>query len=288
MKRACALASYAYSFADHLNRTLLKFMYVIRGRIPWTSGYDVYKYDYITGIINSNQLEAFITGSLPYRYGYRMDERVVEYPWFFSRLKEQEKIILDAGSVLNFRQFLTNDKLATKNIYIATLYYEGRPKIPRSPSYIYEDLRDMCFKDDFFDAVCSLSTIEHIGYDNTMIYTPDASKREHDKNAHLIAIQECKRVLKKGGHFYLSVPFGTWRDHGWFQVFDTKMIKKVIDVFNPSNLTISYFKYFNNQWNYSDEVSCREGYCFDIHHNKKYELDYLAFSQCVICIDMTK
>jgi len=45
-------------------------------------------------------------------------------------------------------------------------------------SYIFEDLRESCFRDDYFDIVVSLSTIEHIGLDNTMRYTHEPDKKK--------------------------------------------------------------------------------------------------------------
>ena len=43
---------------------------------------------------------------LPARYGFRVDERVVEYPWLFSRFFAGEGTLLDAGSTLNFDYLL--------------------------------------------------------------------------------------------------------------------------------------------------------------------------------------
>jgi len=262
--------------------------YLMSQRKPWTPGYGEYKYNFLGEFINSKELSFFQKGSLPSKYGYRMDERLVEYPWFFSRLKDHENIILDAGSVLNFKQILLADKLINKNIYISTLSYEGRPEIQPSPSYIYEDLRNMCFKEGFFDAICSLSTLEHIGFDNTMIYTLDVSKKENDKYAHLAALKEFHRTLKKNGTLYLSMPFGKYKNHGWFQVFDSEMINGVVDAFRASKVIKTFFRYDNDQWNFSTETNCQDGYCFDIHKSNKYEADYLAFSRCVVCLEMIK
>lgn len=262
--------------------------YLMSQRKPWTPGYGEYKYNFLGEFINSKELSLFQKGPLPSKYGYRMDERFVEYPWFFSRLKDYENIILDAGSVLNFKQILLADKLMNKYIYISTLFYEGRPEIQPSPSYIYEDLRDMCFKDGFFDAICSLSTLEHIGFDNTMIYTLDASKKENDKYAHLAALKEFHRTLNKNGTLYLSMPFGKYKNHGWFQVFDSEMINGVVDAFHASKVIKTFFRYDNDQWNFSTETDCQDGYCFDIHKSNKYEADYLAFSRCVVCLEMIK
>lgn len=268
--------------------SLYKNKYLKSERIPWTVGYSEYKYDFIGDLINSNKLAVFATRQLPTGYGYRLDERAVEYPWFFARLKETERMILDAGSVLNHRQILSAEKLQGRNLYISTLFYEARPEISPSPSYIYEDLRDMCFRDDFLDAICCLSTLEHVGMDNTKLYTPDTSKNENNHDSYLKVISEFKRVLKPGGTLYLSIPFGVNKNHGWLQVFDSAMLNSIIETFGPQSFSKTFFRYENDQWNFSTEDKCQDGYCFDIHENKVYEKDYLAFARCVVCVELIK
>lgn len=276
---------------ENIEKVLLnfkKYRYLKSERIPWTTGYNEYKYDTIGEFINSRELACFSDKKLPSEYGYRLDERAVEYPWFFARIKDTEKIILDAGSVLNHRQILSAEKLKGRNLYISTLFYEGRPESVPSPSYIYEDLRDMCFRDDFFDAICSLSTLEHIGLDNTKIYTPDQSKKENEKHSFLAAVREFRRVLKPEGTLYLSMPFGAYRNHGWFQVFDAEMVNMVVEAFAPESSDITYFRYEKDQWNFSDEVQCRNDSCLDMRSGDPFEHDYLAFSRSVVCLELKK
>ena len=273
---------------ESLFQTCVKLIYQYSNRIPWSVGYSEFKYDFIGNFINSKELSTFTNGMLPSKFGYRLDERVVEYPWFFEKLKNSEQTILDAGSVLNHREILSADRLKGRKLYISTLFYEGRPEISPSPSYIYEDLRNMCFRDDFFDAICCLSTLEHVGLDNTRLYTPDQANKESNTYSHLVAIAEFKRVLRFGGTLYLTIPFGRYKNHGWFQVFDSEMVNKIIETFEPASMSKTFFRYENDQWNLSEEKMCQDGYCFDIHENKLYEKDYLAFARCVVCLEMTK
>jgi hypothetical protein len=261
--------------------------YINSARIPWTTGYAEYKYDYIGNFVNSDKLDLFLGNSLPPEFGYRLDERAVEYPWFLSRLKDNEIAILDAGSVLNFHQIIAAKKLRNKKLYISTLSYEGILGITPSPSYIYEDLRDTCFKNDFFDAICCISTLEHAGMDNTMLYTPDETKREQDSHAYLGVLKEFARILRRRGTLYLTVPYGKYKNFGWFQVFDKEMVSRALDTFNPSRVEITYFKYENDQWNFSSEEHCRDSSFFDINTQKEYERDYLAGARSVICLEMT-
>lgn len=281
-------------FLESIVHSVRKTRYQISRRIPWTIGYSEYKYNFIGKLIDSDHLNIFQEGKLPDGYGYRLDERVVEYPWFFSRIEDSANRILDAGSALNHRKIINTKKIRGRDIYICTFSYEAHHlydnhnKNKISPSYIYGDIRELCFRDNYFDAVCSISTIEHIGMDNTKLYTPDQTKKEYDKYSYLEAVKELSRVLRQGGILYLSIPFGKYENHGWFQVFDSEMVERILRTFKPRESRKTFFKYEDDQWNFSSEEKCADGYYFDIHKTRVYEHDYLAASRCVVCIEMKK
>jgi predicted SAM-dependent methyltransferase len=92
------------------------------------------------------------------------------------------------------------------------------------------DARSLCFNNDSFDIVYAMSVIEHI----------------EGKDGDSIALQELKRVLKRGGLLIVSVPFGdhyieqkieaysayltdgldTSEDYAFFQrIYDLKNVK---------------------------------------------------------------
>jgi len=257
----------------------------LRGRKPWTIGYSAYKKKVILAHLNNND---FNTHSLKEKYGYRLDERVIEYPWLFSRLPSGKGNLLDAGSALNFEFLLNRALLKTKNIYISTLAPESSFFPKKNISYIYEDLRNCCFRDNFFDFIVSISTIEHIGMDNTFIYTKDKTKNENKPNSHVDAIKEFKRILKPGGKLFITVPFGKLKNHKWFQVFDAKMIDDIIKTFSPCESNESYFKYEPSGWTVSSRESTKEATCFDINVQKKYDSDFAAFSRAIVCLEIIK
>jgi len=264
------------------------FLYKIFGRRPWSLGYNVYKFKKIKNVVEFH-LGYFRQQELPRGYGYALDERMVEYPWVFSRLKEREKIILDAGATLNHWEILNLKYLRDRKVYISTISYEQFYVIsPHTPSYIFEDLRNSNFRDEFFDAIVCISTLEHIGMDNTFLYASDETKKENSKYAYLDAIKEFKRVLKRDGTLYLTVPFGEYKNHRWFQVFDREMVQKLIDWFLPSKSSIDYFKYENNQWQFSAQEQCKNGYVFDAYKERRNRNDFLASSQSVVCLELTK
>ncbi len=268
-------------------REIFTGIYRWRGGMPWSFGYSFYKYAYIRRVIEK-KLDVFKAPRLPEDYGSGLDERCVEYPWVFARLKDSDRRILDAGSSLNHYDLLNLPLWQGRQLHITTLADEGRPSAVVKPVYVYEDLRSMSYPNEFFDAVVCISTLEHVGMDNTLLYTGDVRKKEHKGEAYLEALDEMKRVLKKGGILYLTMPYGQCRDFGWFQVFDAVMVESVTRCFAPSVVSLTYYKYGNRQWNTAGQKDCAQGYYVDIHAGARYNDNFPAASQCVVCLEMTK
>lgn len=271
--------------------------YIKNDRKPWSVGYDFYKKDFIERVINDaatlNKFRDRI--QLPEKYGEFLDERVVEYPWFLSRVDAQNSKILDAGSILNYDYILANEKLQEKTITIITLEPERNCYWQRKVSYLYEDLRELDFKDDCFDEVVSLSTIEHIGMDNS-IYSDNEAFQEKKSLDFLKAVSEFKRVTKPGGKVYISVPYGKYTDFGWYQQFDKEMIEQLIAVFAPSKLVETYYCYEAGGWKISDKEYCQKFTGFNIHETKyfkpnstkDYDPDYAACSRAIAALELWK
>ena len=148
-------------------------IFVLNGMKPWRIGYNFYKQKKIREAIESGGFDA---KKLPHGYGFRLDDRIVEYPWFFSKLPAQAGNLLDAGSVLNTDYILSHDSLKNKKIFISTLAPESYCFWEKTVSYVYEDLREVCYRDCYFDWIVCLSTLEHVGMDNTIVYTKNLTK----------------------------------------------------------------------------------------------------------------
>jgi SAM-dependent methyltransferase len=185
-------------------------------RLPGTLGYDADHRALIGAILDDEELRGrFAAGSeLPAGFAAGFDERAVEYPWLFSQGLSGR--VLDAGSVLNHRHVLERALREVEELTIATLAPEAASFTEFGVSYLYCDLRGLPFRDGWFDSVVSLSTLEHVGMDNTE-YGSEAPAAEDPRAEAVRALRELLRVVRPGGQVHISVPFGRRQDHGWLR-----------------------------------------------------------------------
>ena len=281
----------------HVERKRLLSSYVKHGRKPWSEGYSLYKEEFIRSSLNdANLMRLFREGKpLPGEYGKYLDERVVEYPWLFSRLSDIEGKALDAGSTLNYAYLLSLLQKRSKEITISTLEPETNCFWAQRISYVYCDLREIPFKNDWFDELISISVIEHMGMDNSL-YTSNAKYIERNPMDYLKAIEEFRRVTKPDGKLFITVPFGRYIDYGWYQQFDAGMIDRIIDTLHPSRVTETYYCYENNGWTVCSREHCHESVGFDIHDTKyfnpeskkDYDPDLAASSRAIAALEFIK
>jgi SAM-dependent methyltransferase len=259
------------------------------GQKPWTTGYGEYRERVIGENLNNHGLRGCFRSNrtLPANYGYRLDERVIELPWAFSRLSNGEDLLLDAGSALNFPYLMDHEVLGRKRIAIYTLSPEDVMK-RSNISYVYGDLRNTLFRDDCFDEIVCISTLEHVGMDNTFLYSRDDRFDENQPRDYLKVIEEFRRVLKPGGKLLLTVPYGHHTNLGWLQIFDEAMVERVLKTFDGSISQIAYYQYLPEGWQISTAAACARCTYFDIHHQSGYDPDYAAAARAVACIELIK
>jgi SAM-dependent methyltransferase len=135
-------------------------------------------------------------------------ERAIEIPWVLSRIRSAGSVLgtgyanvpqpyLDALTNANFRR-LVGVGLAARDV----------PGIET----VTADLRDLPFADDSFDVIASVSTIEHVGLDNSV----HGQTGSRDPFGMVVALEEFARVCKPGGSVLITVPVGVGEDHGPF------------------------------------------------------------------------
>lgn len=270
------------------------------GSVPWSPGYARHKIQVITRALEDRTVfELFRSGgALPSKYGYGVDERCVEYPWLFSRLSDDAKYILDAGSVLNHDFIINHPFFKNKKLHLLTSAPEQNCFWRKGISYIYDDLRSIPMRDNYYDAIVCLSTLEHVGCDNTN-YTAESIYSTRRPNDIELVMQELRRVLKPGGSLFLTVPFGFYRNFGNFQQFDRVLLSRAADAFGDASKHIeTFYRYSAEGWQIAESAQCMECEYVEwiaeswLRHQMPspipVEPDLAAAARAVACVQLAK
>lgn len=246
------------------NQRLFRLEKELRRRVPFVSrlaklGYARYKQRRLASAVSDERLLARFRTSrpLPEGYGVGMDERIVEYPWVLSRLGNGPSRLLDAGSTLNFAWVASAAPLRRKSVVVCDLAAE--PTLADAGySYVSGDLRSTAFDSASFDAIVCISTLEHVGMDNTEFYTVDARFRESEVVAYRDAVSEFRRLLAPGGRLFVTVPYGRYQNLGWLQQFDERTLDDAIDAFSDGRVEdITYYRHDPDRgWQPADARAC--------------------------------
>ncbi len=186
---------------------------------PMTLEYNATHRALIRALLESDEWRALFAGNaqLPAGLGVGYDERIVEFPWLFSHGLRGR--VLDAGSVLNHRHVVEAILEEIGELTITTLAPEPVAFISMAVSYLFADLRELPFRDGWFDEVVCLSTLEHVGMD-TAIYGADTPRAADPQEQAAKALRELLRIVKPGGRVHISVPYGQSEDLGWLRQLD--------------------------------------------------------------------
>lgn len=185
--------------------------------------------------------------------GHNVDERIVEFPLAveLGDFPSPGKI-LDAGSAMNIRyvkEFIGQPKAHMVH-YTQSANREDNLFNEDLVSYHFGDLRNIDFKDGTFDRILCISTIEHVGMDNSRY----GGGAEQYPDSALAALREMMRVLKKGGGMFLTFPYGKSVNHGWYRVLGQEDVGQMVDHCHPSEVQEKYYHY-DSCWYETDKNS---------------------------------
>jgi SAM-dependent methyltransferase len=251
--------------------------------VPWTPEYAATHRAFLEAVLYDVDLVARFADNkaLPDGFGVGLDERVVEYPWLISQLSGGR--VLDAGSVLNHAHILDRVLPSIESPSITTLQPEPQSFPERGIDYHYGDLRELSFEDESFDAVVCLSTLEHVGMDNS-VYGSGLPRAADSRREARRALSELERVSASSGKLLISVPFGQREDHGWFRQFDADDLADLLSAPRFATVKTEIFKYSAAGWQRSsapDAASCRYR---DYHHDTTPVADLAAAARAVACV----
>ncbi len=140
------------------------------------------------------------------------DERAVEIPLFFSKISEsKEKKILEVGNVLSHYFSFSHD--------VVDKYEKAKGVLNEDAAHFKSSKK--------YDLIISISTLEHIGVDET--------KKEPKKS--LVAIKNLIDNLSSGGEMIVSFPIG------YNKALD-ELISKQTDLFTEKHF-LKRFSVFN-------------------------------------------
>jgi SAM-dependent methyltransferase len=142
------------------------------------------------------------------------DERVIEIPWVLSRLREGR--VLEVGYAFAEPAYLS--ALLRSGVELAGVDLASRDI--DGVETVEADVRALPFPDASFDQVLLVSTLEHVGADNSVYGISDDAT--DGAESQLDALRELRRVLRPWGSLLVTVPLGERGDHGWFRQDDVR------------------------------------------------------------------
>lgn len=151
--------------------------------------------------------------------GPATSERVVEVPWALSRYGGGRRA-LDIGyanAPPAYLRLLVG--LGVPELHGADLAPRRVPTMLRSTA----DVRQLPYRDERFDLVLCISTLEHVGHDNTR-YGLSAERRGGDVDA----LREMARVLAPAGRLLVTVPVGREEHFGWFMQYSMEGWRRLL------------------------------------------------------------
>jgi SAM-dependent methyltransferase len=267
-------------------RRLKARVWQLRGRVPHAYGYNAARWLAIERDVKSRD------GRYG-RDGGGFDERAVEYPWVFHRLSALElshERVLDAGSVMNYPRVLQWWRDARyPPLSIVTQAYEGHANVSSEIRYEFADLRLLPYRDEWFSAVLCLSTIEHVGLDNT--FYGAAAEASSDPGADALrAMEELRRVTTRRGRLLLSVPFGARSNRGWFRIFDEADLNRLVAAPGWTDTRARFFQATRDGWRECSATDARTAGYNELSRGLERQTApaWVAGAEAVALVEMTR
>jgi O-antigen chain-terminating methyltransferase len=143
---------------------------------------------------------------------YFTGERVVEVPWVVSRYGGEQRV-LDVGSAFAVSVYLRH----LIGLGIAELHGVDLSARPIKGMVMTKaDVRSMPYPNGHFQLILCISTLEHVGRDNSKYEIAEGGQPEGDVEG----LSEMARVLEKQGRILITVPFGRLEHQNWFKQYD--------------------------------------------------------------------
>ncbi len=139
------------------------------------------------------------------------DERAIEVPWVLSRLPDRGRV-LEVGYAYAEAAYLAallRAGVELVGVDLAEREVDGMERL-------VADVRSLPLPDGSLDLALLVSTLEHVGADNSGYGLPV----EDDPASRVEALRELGRVVGRDGRLLVTVPLGEPADRGWLRLDD--------------------------------------------------------------------
>lgn len=256
---------------------------------PWTHAYNALHRAFVTVALDDPKFQRWFRDGepLPPEYGVGLDERVIEYPWLLAQ--DPQGRVLDAGSVLNHAHILERFRPRFDALTIATLVTEDETFPEQDITYLDADLRDLPFEDDAFDTTVCLSTLEHVGMDNTYYGAGEdvAAVAEDPTTEARRALAELLRVTRRGGKVFVTVPFGVSERLGWLRALDSADLEALLADVPQDQRRVEIFRYLPDGWHRATADEAAGARYRDYTADPSPVGDGAAAARAVACVAIT-
>jgi SAM-dependent methyltransferase len=194
------------------------------------------------------------------------DERVIEIPWTLARYRGEPRV-LDVGYAHAEPAYLVALAAAVPAEVTGVDLVEAEVPGIRP---VVADLRRLPFEEESFDVVFCISTLEHVGYDNTR-YGVEGERDEAGMEA---ALAELLRVLGDSGRLLLTVPCGPEQDLGWYVRLPAERWRRLFERCGLAIVEDEVYGWTDEGWQTVREAEVVEG-CFCIELEQRSTFAYL-------------
>ena len=187
-------------------------------------------------------------------------ERIVEVPWALGKYRGERRVA-EVGYAFAEEHYLRL-LLALDIPFLVGIDAAAPPDPLRVEAFhrVQADMLHDCIQSSSFDLVLCISTLEHIGRDNTA-YGLDKSVSSSGAAPDIVAVRAMAGWVAPRGRLLLTVPFGRFEDHGWFINYDRKHLDDVLEASNLTVIEASFFGWMPGGWRQVEpEVLTNRGY----------------------------
>jgi len=210
-----------------------------------------------------NKYRRWLSYCISTDFKFNITERIVEVPFVFQNLRLPEHSrILEFGC----SQSLVSLQLASLGHDVSAVDVEDYPFSHPNLHFHKIDFLQNSFADGYFDGAIAISAIEHAG----LGFYGDRCNEDGDR----AVVQEIYRVLRKGGQFLLTAPYGKKGASSWARVYDKPGLLELLGKFK-----ILAFRLFDGRGREAWTVA---------EPDQVAEVDSISTCQAVVCVVATK